>query len=332
MRNDPAMPGHGSNGPVAPYERSTTLLPGESAQGFARWVTYQRERFPLLAHGPLIAAFSSGAVLFSAQLRAGVGTLPRAAALGVAFLSCLLFFFQLRVSDEYKDADDDARHRAYRPVPRGLVALRELYWLGIAAAGVQLILALWLSPRLLPLLLLVWGYIGLMTREFWLHQWLSTRPLAVLWTHMLIMPLIDLYATATDWLVAGAPMHAGLRWFLVASFFNGVVIEVGRKVRAPDDEEAGVQTYTAAWGVHRAIAAWLGAMLVTGACAVLAARELGTTRPVAIVLGAILAAAIVAGIRFIGLTTPTRAKWIPALAGVWTLVMYLSVGVVGLIG
>ena len=34
-----------------------------------RWLVYQKERFPLLAHGPLIAAFSACAVSFSSLLR-----------------------------------------------------------------------------------------------------------------------------------------------------------------------------------------------------------------------------------------------------------------------
>ena len=34
-----------------------------------RWWIYQKERFPLLAHGPLIFAFSACAVAFSSLLR-----------------------------------------------------------------------------------------------------------------------------------------------------------------------------------------------------------------------------------------------------------------------
>ena len=103
-----------------------------SPRGLSRWNIYQRERFPVLAHGPLIAAFSSGAVCYSAQLRAvASGSRPTVsvASLVVAFVSCLLFFFQLRVSDEFKDHEEDSRWRPYRPVPRGLVTLRELGWL-----------------------------------------------------------------------------------------------------------------------------------------------------------------------------------------------------------
>ena len=51
---------------------------------------------------------------------------------------------------------------------------------------------------------------------------------------MLIMPLIDFYATACDWLTAGVLCRTGSSGVL-ASYFNGIVIEIGRKIRAPED-------------------------------------------------------------------------------------------------
>ena len=251
-----------------------------STSAAPRWVVYQRERFPILAHGALIAAFSSGAVCYSAQLRAardGTKFSVLGSSLLVAFVSCLLFFFELRVSDEHKDFEDDLRWRPYRPVPRGLVTLRELTRVAVAGALVQLALALWLEPRLVAPLLVVWGFMALMTREFFVREWLRRHPIVVLWSHMLILPLIDLYATACDWMPSGSGrvLAQGLVWFLVASFFNGIVVEIGRKIRAPADEETGVETYSALWGVRRATVVWLGAMACTLLFATLAAREVG---------------------------------------------------------
>src|SRR5207248_6857252 len=126
-----------------------------------RWWVYQRERFPVLAHGLLIAAFSSSAVCFSAILRgrelypdAQVQTPaePSWRSLLVAFVTAFFFFLQLRIADEHKDYDEDARYRPYRPVPRGLVTLRELAVVFALGALVQLGLALWLHPPLLVLL------------------------------------------------------------------------------------------------------------------------------------------------------------------------------------
>ena len=125
-----------------------------------RWRIYLRERFPLAAHAPLVAAFSLSAVSVSRLLRGERG-LPDAAALAVAFVVALLFFFQLRVADEFKDSDDDRQYRPYRPVPRGLVTLAELGRLGVASAVVQLAVALALAPKLIVPLALAVGVPGL---------------------------------------------------------------------------------------------------------------------------------------------------------------------------
>jgi hypothetical protein len=120
-------------------------------------------------------------------------------------------------------------------VPRGLFRLRELGVVGVAAGLTQLGRALWLSPGTFLLLLLpVWLYFALMCREFFVRKRLKGHPFACMWSHMLIMPLIDFYVTSCDWLAAGTAAPEGLLWFLLVSFFNGIVIEMGRKICAPE--------------------------------------------------------------------------------------------------
>src|SRR5271156_3057216 len=94
----------------------------ESPSFGAKWWTYQKERFPVFAHGILIAAFSFSAVSFSALLR-GSHSLPDGASILVAFLNSFFAFLHLRIADELKDIEEDTRYRPYRPVPRGLVTL-----------------------------------------------------------------------------------------------------------------------------------------------------------------------------------------------------------------
>ena len=90
-------------------------------------------------------------VSYSSLLR-GYTLIPDGKALIVAFVTTFIFFLQLRIADEFKDFADDLRFRPYRPVPRGLISLRELGVVGVIGALIQLLLALWLSPSLLPLL------------------------------------------------------------------------------------------------------------------------------------------------------------------------------------
>lgn len=294
-----------------------------------RWIVYQRERFPLAAHAPLVAAFSASAVCFSSLLRGQIAVPPFRVLL-VAFLTSLLFFLQLRIADEFKDAEDDARFRPYRSVPRGLVTLRELAWIGVAGAVIQLALALWLNRSLVPILVVAWVYLALMTREFFAARWLKSHPIVYLTSHMVIMPLVDLYATACDWRTAGGTVPstppAGLVWFLIVSYLNGVVIEIGRKTRVPADEEHGVETYSALWGSARAARVWLGAIVLTAAAAWRASARVGTEIPMVVLLAALTIACAAVAQRFVRHPAPGAGRSIEAMAGVWTLLMYLGLG------
>lgn len=292
-----------------------------------KWWTYQKERFPVIAHGVLILAFSLSAVCFSALLRGATGW-PAFVSAAVAFVTSFTFFLQLRIADEFKDFEEDSKYRPYRPVPRGLVTLRELGWIWAATAALQLALALWLAPPLALWLLLAWSYLALMTREFFVREWLNRHPVPYLLSHMLIMPLVDFYATATDWVHAGGVVPGGLGWFLVASYANGVVIEIGRKLRAPEQEETGVKTYTVLWGRPVAITAWLVALAATLVSAYFAAQKIDFVRGVLWTLGPL--ALLAAGVAIVFVRSPRvkLAKLFEPLAGVWTIALYLSIGVV----
>ena len=294
-----------------------------------RWWIYQKERFPLVAHGPLIAAFSASAVSYSALLRGGAR--PAAVSFLVAFAVSLGSFLLLRIADEFKDAEEDARFRPYRPVPRGLIKLRELAVVGVVVAALQLTLALRIGWVLAGLLAITWIYFGLMSEEFFARTWLKARPVVYLFSHMLIMPLVDWFATGCDWVHAGGAMPAGLFWFLAASFCNGVVIELGRKIRSPAQEERGVETYTFLWGRPVAVGAWLTAQAATLACALGAARHIAFAGTVGVLLGLIWLGNAVLGGAFVRTASGRLAKRVELASGVWTLALYLSLGVVPLL-
>ena len=296
----------------------------------SRWSTYFEERFPLGRHGLVVAAYSLSSVCYSILLRGEVRP-PALGALAVAFGSALLFFFQLRVLDEFKDFEDDARWRPYRPVPRGLVTLRSLGMLGAAAGLVQLALALAWEARLVMLLVAVWAYAGLMAKEFFARQWLRARPILYMASHAVIVPLITLYITACDWLRGDGAVPDGLFWFLATSYVASGVVEIGRKIRAPADEETGVETYSSLWGQRAAVGALLLLMLTTALLAVGAAHRIGTVLFVVPVALLLLAAGALAARRFLAEPKPGTGKVFENLSGLWTLTIYLSVGALPLL-
>ena len=165
-----------------------------------------------------------------------------------------------------------------------------------------------------------------MSKEFFVADWLRRRPVTYMVSHMAILPLVDLYATSTDWLSTLGRPPAGLIWFLVASFFNGMVIEIGRKIRSPQDEETGVQTYSVVWGRRNAVVAWWFVMTMTLAFAGYTAHAIRFAWFVAPVLAIALCWAVVLGITFLARPTPGRGKQFELFSGIWTLLLYLSLG------
>jgi 4-hydroxybenzoate polyprenyltransferase len=145
------------------------------------------------------------------------------------------------------------------------------------------------------------------------------------------MPLVDLYATACDWAPLGnARPPRGLLWFLVVSLFNGMVVEVGRKIRSPQDEETGVETYSFLWGRGKAVVVWVALMTVTGTFAVVAARHIAFQTQAAIGLGSFIVLAAVLGAVFLQQRKTGGGKALETMAGVWSLVLYLSLGIIPL--
>jgi 4-hydroxybenzoate polyprenyltransferase len=177
----------------------------------------------------------------------------------------------------------------------------------------------------------VWVYLAGMSKEFFVRDWLKSKPFTYMWTHMLIMPQIDFFATATDWIGTGGGPPKGLFLFLWVSFFNGMVIEIGRKIRAPGDEEVGVDTYSRVWGMRGAVVAWLAAIALTAGFAVMAAWKIRFVLVAASILGILEVVAMIVAIRYLKEPTTARAEAIERMSGVWTLMMYLSLGLIPLV-
>lgn len=285
---------------------------------------YQRERFPVIRTALLVAVFSAASVNVSAFLAGR--DLPGFATYLAAFVIAFIIFLQLRVCDEVKDREIDRRFRPNLPVPRGLVSLRTVIGFGIASLPVAVIAAAALHPPLLWILVLVWLWLFLMTVEFFAPEWLRSKPFVYLLSHMMIMPLLDLLLTGSEWLpVAGHP-PAGLWLFLVLSFLNGCVLEFGRKILAPGNEREGVDTYSALLGPRWAALAWCGFILVAFGFLLAVGHAVGAFILVALIGGLGLLACLTAAALYLGSPTEEAQRRIDLMAGLWVLTCYGAAG------
>jgi 4-hydroxybenzoate polyprenyltransferase len=300
--------------------------------------TYQAERFPLIEHGFAVATFVAAGVLVTVRLT-GTAT-PGAWTFVVAFALSLLLFLQLRVADEFKDAEDDRRFRPERPVPRGLISLRLLGGIAAGAAVVQLVLALTLAPAVAVLLAMAWAWLALMTVEFGVGRWLRARPMLYLASHMVIMPLVAILVTGCVWATAGVPPPDGAAPFVALAFANGCVLEIGRKVWAPEEEREGVETYSRLWGPKRAAGSWIVSVVTAAALLALALAAIDGPSPgldhTVVVMGGIaainLVGALWAGVRFRWRPTLWRRKRISETSILCVVISYLALAMAAGVG
>ncbi|WP_071124888.1 UbiA family prenyltransferase [Leptotrichia massiliensis] len=182
------------------------------------------------------------------------------------FIIIFMFFFQLRITDEFKDYEEDLKYRSYRPVQRGIISLKALGKIGLATIIIQIILAHVINPKLIYFMLLVWIYMFLMAKEFFIKKWLTKRILIYALSHVVIMVFITLFIVeATQYIVPKNIFDVfilqryrhnidfALIPLFALNYLNGIVLEIGRKTRRADEEEHGVQTYSKLWGRKKAV-------------------------------------------------------------------------------
>lgn len=292
---------------------------------FRRLYIYQKERFPVATTliGTIVFTFS--AISYSRLSRGAEGFVDWGT-YAIGCFAAFTLFFLVRVFDEFKDKEEDAKYRTYLPVPRGLITLKELRVVGIIIVVAQLTLITIFQIKMLPLYVLVLVFLILMGVEFFASSYLKPRQLLYITSHMLIFPLFDLYSSGLDWKLEGVQPHIGLVFFFVVSFLNGILVEFGRKMKAPEDEEPNVVSYTGMWGVKGASLVWCGTLIATLISAILAAGYAGYSELGLLILGSLATLCMVPAIVFMKNPNKKSAKNMERISGLWTIGMYLSLG------
>lgn len=297
---------------------------------FRRFLIYQKERFPFIAHGILISAFTFSAVSYSRICRKESGFIDWKDFL-IGIFATITLFLLVRIFDEFKDREDDAKYRKYLPVPRGLISLKELRNLGLIVGIVQITIIAIFQSKMLFLYTIVLIYLGLMGVEFFVPKWLKKRQILYITSHMFIIPLIDLYASGLDWLLGNSSPHWGLAWFFAVSYMNGLVLEFGRKIRTPDTEEEGVVSYTGMYGTKGGVFVWISTMALTLFLAVGAAIYAGSNYFAILPFILFFVLCSLPGFLFLVRPSIKKSKFIEYSSALWTILMYLSLGAIPMI-
>ena len=289
-----------------------------------------------------MAVFSSSAVSHSLLLRnrwsteqfsihLTINSAQTISSVLITFFVLFLFSLQLRIVCEIRDYELPHPRQFPHPVIKGLVTLQELGIVAIGCGIIQLGLTLALKSALVLILFLVWSYLFFMSQNFFVPSGFTINPLLYRAAHTLIMPLMGLYATACDWFIVDYSPPKGLLWFLLVSFFGGMAIEIGRKIRAPKDEIRGLETYTTLWGRKNAVMAWLGITWLTTLTTLLAGMYIEFTVPVALLLLVLLTYAVIVAWQFLSYPVRQWARRFELVSGSWIIIAYLILGIIPLL-
>ena len=236
---------------------------------------YLNERFPLGKNSFFVLIFTLSGYIYTSLLYNSkiMYLFTNGVKIGIfqykiiaLFIIIFMFFFQLRITDEFKDYEEDLKYRAYRPVQRGIISLKTLGKIGIATVIIQIMLAHVINPEIIYFMIFVWIYMFLMAKEFFIKKWLTKRILIYALSHVVIMVFITLVIVeATQYIVPKNIFDVfilqryrhnidfALIPLFALNYLNGIVLEIGRKTRRTDEEEYGVQTYSKLWGRKKAV-------------------------------------------------------------------------------
>lgn len=295
-----------------------------------RFYVYQKERFPFLGHGLMIAVFTFSAIAY-ARMGRGMEGFISWKDYGVGVFTTFTLFFLVRILDEFKDKEDDAKYRTYLAVPRGLVSLKELRIVGWIIFILQASVIYVFQREMLGLYAVVMIYLALMSLEFFVPKFLKSRQLLYITSHMFIIPLIDIYASGLDWFKEGVSAPLAMYVFFALSYMNGLVLEFGRKLRSPEKEEEGVVSYTKLYGVKGGVYVWFGTLITTLILSFLASYILNYAWYAYLVFGLLFILNILPAIQFLKNTNAKAAKQIEYASIIWTIMMYLSLGAIPMI-
>ena len=222
---------------------------------FKKWYTYQKERFPVLAFGSYVFAIAFATYCFSNSEFNKVYPLATSffdwKIILTMFVLGLLQFLMVRIIDEFKDYEEDCKYRPYRPVPRGLITLKELKVLFIICAILQIAITAIVNRYALKYLVLLWIVFYLMTKGFFIKKVLDKHILLEVTFDEIMMPILVVFLSKFP----NGRIFLTNRYFLFLfmTYVVSWIIEIARKVRCKEDEEEGVRTYTAVFGINKAM-------------------------------------------------------------------------------
>jgi 4-hydroxybenzoate polyprenyltransferase len=225
-----------------------------------RWNIYLKETYPILPRLILglllffeiyfLVILTNGPFKFNITISEVVG--------GLTIFSFLLL---LRVADDIKDYETDLVLFPERALPAGKLKKKDLFVLVLLTTSVIILLNILFMNNLgYFAFLMVYG--TLMSLWFFSKAKIQKSLLLALVTHNPVQLIVNLYAISFACIKYNIPMVTYENFLILfALYFDGLVWEIGRKIRAPKDETEYV-TYSKIFGYKKPVKFIMAIMFV----------------------------------------------------------------------
>jgi hypothetical protein len=212
-----------------------------------RIILWSIERFPPIQ---ILTAFLTFAIVCLPLTQSG---LPVLFSSGTFIVFSILL--TLRVIDEHKDYSSDQIAHPERLLQKQVLSLsdlRKVAYFFSALSGLIVIVSYLNTAVIVALsLLLIWGF--LMTKEFFVHNWLSKKLIIYSISHLLISPFLIYFCAA----IAGTQDNEKIVSMMMVSFFCAFSYEVARKIKGHDEENLNESNYINSYGVTKSLVLWV---------------------------------------------------------------------------
>ncbi|MDX9848039.1 MAG: UbiA family prenyltransferase [Tenuifilaceae bacterium] len=203
---------------------------------------FQKERFPLR----ILLFTTASSILSSAAVSPSK---PSILLMILAFVSTLLFLYHIRVIDESRDLEMDSSLHPERPVQRGIVSLKELFFTTIVGLAICILISIYAGFPAMVITLAVLVFTTFAWRDFFAKKFFSTRPVLyhIINSPQMILVQWNIYAIYTE--------SFQITWLMLLQLllvYNSIfIIEVVRKIKAPVIDTP--DSYSASMGTNKSI-------------------------------------------------------------------------------
>lgn len=219
----------------------------------SKWWQFTKERFEPASHLTMIIVFLAAHILVAKALLPlkieGFDYL-------ILFIGVTAFYFKLRLYDEVKDYDLDVIINKHRPLPRGLLTLKNMYRGMLVCIIIELICFSTQGLVSAMSAVIAITYSLIMYKEFFIAEKIRPYLTTYALVHTIVTTILSfaIFSFLTHENFFNLLISPPFLSFALANWLLFNIFEFGRKTFASSEERENVDTYSSLFGAIGAVA------------------------------------------------------------------------------